>query len=646
MMVLPALTWADTGLLILYGVVLWIPGGLVLVVAGSRGWFLAAASPLLTYGLAGAGGPIVAALGISWRWWTLALITLVVAAVVAGVRRLVASEPNPLPPPWHRAAHAAVGVCVALAAAIGALAVLVGIKTLTALPQDWDAAYHANGIRWIVETGDGSLSGMSQVNWYGTTTSQYYPNAYHLLAATVTDMTGRDIPSVLNANTALIAGVAALGLAALIRVLGGSAVLAGASAVVMVGITAFYDMLWRGPLLPFAIGIALVPALLMMVEEFLRPDRLRDRAPSGIVLALGAAGLLALHPGALIAAIVFAVPMLVARWWTAPNRLPSELLALAMCGVVAIAAVVPHILGSLASAAEASVDWPAVSTPEGAVGWALLFSHSAESRQLWLAGALVVGVLAFTRLGPLRWIVVPAAVFAGVFVLAAASDAPIVEAVTRPWWNDRYRLIGIAALPLAVLAGHGIATGARGLADTVRRLVPATRTRPLALPVAAATAAVVLGGYLLVSAGSYLARNEIRMQSNVGDGPAVSAAEIEGFRVLGTLVGPTQRVMNDRGDGSVWMYALDGVRPVAGHYIGAGVAPDATLLEERFDDYDTDAAVRAAAQRLGVGWVVVDRGFLREDAVRQPGLRELDTVRALQVVYRNPDMTIYRLAPS
>lgn len=645
-MVLPTLTWADTGLLILYVLALWVPGGLVLTAAGARGWFLATASPLLTYGLAGAGGPLVAALGMPWRWWTLPLITLAVAAAVFGVRRLVATGPAPSPPPWHQVAHGAVAATVALAAAIGATAVLVGIKTLTALPQDWDAAYHANGIRWIVETGDGSLSGMSQVNWYDTATSQYYPNAYHLLAATITELTGRDIPSVLNANTALIAGVAALGLAALVRSLGGSAVLAGSSAVVVVGITAFYDMLWRGPLLPFAMGIALIPALLVVVEEFLRPDRWRDRVAGGVVLALGAAGLLALHPGALIAAILFGAPMLVARWWSTPRRLVSELLSLAACGVLALAVVVPHILGSLASAAEASVDWPAVATPEGAVGWVALFSHTAESRQVWVAAALAVGVLAFTRAGPLRWIVVPAAVFAGLFVLAASSDAPLVEAVTRPWWNDRYRLIGIAALPLAVLAGHGIATVARGLDATARRLVPAARSRPLALPVAATTAAVTLAGYLLVTGGSYLARNEIRMQSNVGDGPAVSAAEIEGFRVLGTLVGPDQRVMNDRGDGSVWMYALDGVRPVAGHYSGVGVTPDATLLEERFDDYDTDPGVRAAAQRLGVGWVVVDRGFLREDAVRQPGLVDLDTVRALQVVYRNPDMTIYRLAPS
>lgn len=645
-MVLPALTWADTGMLIFYAVVLWLPGGLVLASAGARGWVLAATAPLLTYGLAGGGGPVVAALGVPWRWWTLLVITLVAVAVVGAARRFVVTGPPAGPPPWHRAGHGAVAIVVALAAVVGAMAVLVGIRSLTAIPQDWDAAFHANGIRWIVDTGDGSLSGMSQVNWYGTTTSQYYPNAYHLVAATVTDLTSRDIPTVLNANTAFIPGIAALGLAALIRRLGGSAVLAGASAVVLVGITAFYDMLWRGPLLPFAMGVALIPALLVVVVEFLRPDCLRDRAAVGVVLALGAAGLLALHPGALIAAVVFSLSMLVARWWRMPRRAPAELLALAACGVLALAFVVPHIVGSLASAAESSVDWPAVTSPEGATGWALLFSHGADSRQVWITAAVVVGALAFTRLGALRWIIVPTAVFTALFILSAASDAPIVEAVTRPWWNDRYRLIGIAALPLAVLAGHGIAVVARALVDGVQRIAPVTRSRPLALPVATACSALVLGSYLFVTGGSYLARNEIRMQNNVGEGPAVSSAEIEGFRVLGGLVGPAQRVMNDRGDGSVWMYALAGVRPVAGHYSGVAVTPDATLLEERFDDYDADSEVRAAAQRLGVAWVVVDRGFLREDAVRQPGLREVDAVRSLQVVYRNPDVTVYRLTPS
>lgn len=645
-MVLPSLTWADAGLLCVYVVVLWVPGGAVVLAARGRGWVLVAAPPLITYGLAGVGGPATTAIGMPWRWWTLPLCALVVAGVVAVVRWAASPTVPAGPPPWHRAGHLAVAAVTGLAALIGALAVLVGIKTLTAIPQDWDAAFHANGIRWVVDTGDGSLSGMSQLNWYGTTSSQYYPNAYHLVAATVADITGRDIPSVLNANTALIPGVAALGTAAMVRRLGGSAVLAGASAVVLVGMTAFYDMLWRGPLLPFAMGVALVPVLVVLLAESLRPERLRDRPVAGVLLALATVGLLALHPGVLIAAVVFGLAYAAARWWEQPRRLGPDLLALAVFGVVTVLLAIPHILGSLNSVADGSIGWPAVTTPEGAVGWALLFSHDADSRQLWITVVLGLGALSFASLGALRWTVVPASVFVALFVLVAASDAPLVEAVSRPWWNDRYRLIGIAALPLAVLAGHGIAMVARVVSTAARRIVPSLGTRPLVLPVAATAAAVVLGGYLVASHGSYLSRNEIRMQNNTGDGPALSPTEIQGLEVLGTMVRPNQRVMNDRGDGSVWMYALAGVRPVAGHYAEAGVNPDARLLAQRFDEYDVDPEVRAAARRLDVGWAVVDQGFLRASAVRQPGMENLDAVRALQVVYRNPDVTIYRLQPS
>jgi hypothetical protein len=101
--------------------------------------------------------------------------------------------------------------------------------------------------------------------------------------------------------------------------------------------------------------------------------------------------------------------------------------------------------------------------------------------------------------------------------------------------------------------------------------------------------------------------------------------------------------MNDQGDGSVWMYALGGALPVAGHYNQSLVDPDVTLLSKRFDDYDTDPAVRAAAGRLDVRWVVLGRGFLRESATRQPGLDDLGRVSELRLAYQNPDFAIYRI---
>lgn len=646
MMVLPAMSWSDVGLIVLTAAVLWVPGGAVLIASRTRGWWLAAGSPLVTYGLASIGGPLLSALGLPWRPWALPLLAAVAALLVLGLRR-TGRDGTPAPAPWHRAAHVAVGGCVAVAAAIGATAVLVGITTLTAIPQDWDAVFHANGIRWILETGDGSLTGMSQVNWYGTDSSQYYPNAYHLVAATIAALSGRDIPSVLNANTVLVPGLAALGIAALVRACGGRAVVSGGAAVLLVGATAFYDMLWRGPLLPFALGVALIPALLIVLEKYLRSPRWSDRLVMVLPLALVAAGLFGLHPGALIAAALFAVAQVASRWTRGtPRPVRSDLVALLVAAPVAVLAVLPHVLGSLRSAAEASNDWPAVTNLAGGLGEALLFSSANTSVQVWLAVALALGLLTATRLRSVSWLLTPATIFVALFVLASASDAPLVEAVTRPWWNDRFRLIGIAVLPLAVVAAHGLAQ----TSDSLRRAVePALSRLPLrqaSLPLATLTAAVVLGAYLAVTGGSYLGRNEVRMQNNTGNGPAVSREELVGFQELGRLVPPGQRVMNDRGDGSAWMYAMAGVLPVAGHYYGNGVDPDATLLAQRFDDYDSDLTVRAAAARLNVHWVVVDRGFLRPDAVRQSGLTDLDRVRELRPAYANPDMILYRLDAS
>ncbi len=48
------------------------------------------------------------------------------------------------------------------------------------------------------------------------------------------------------------------------------------------------------------------------------------------------------------------------------------------------------------------------------------------------------------------------------------------------------------------------------------------------------------------------------------------------MQAVAKIVPPGERVLNDRGDGSAWMYALTGVKPVAGHYDSYRVGPDAT----------------------------------------------------------------------
>lgn len=645
-MILPELGFGDAGLILLTIVVLWVPGTAALLASGSRGWVPVAVGPLGTYGIAGVAGPATSGIGAEWGTVSLLAATLVAALLGFGVRRLTrrwADGGSTAPACWPLPQSLAVAGATTLAALIGGLAVLVGFKRLSTLPQDWDAAFHANGIAWIANTGDGGLTGMSRIVWFGSAPPQYYPNSYHLVSAVITDLTGRDIPSVLNANTALIPGILALGIAVLCRRLGSPALLAVAAVLVVVGVSSFYDMLWRGPLLPFAMGVALIPALLVTLLEYLAAPRIQRRLPTLVPLSLAACGLFALHPGAFIAAALFALPMILSGWMEQPRAIVGDLLSLGIAAAVAVVALLPHLLGSLKSAAEATSDWPAVGTAAEAVGEAFLFGHASETVQVWFALLLLVGLITWLRLGSLRWIIVPAVLFVGLFVTAFASDAPLLEVLTRPWWNDSYRLIGIAAIPLALFVGHGVQQIHSTAVAATARLAPATEARQIGVIVRWSYAAVIVVMLLLLTGGSYLGRNEQLMSKNTGEGPALSSAEIEGLRVLGGMVRPGDRVMNDKGDGSVWMYALGGAVPVAGHYNQALVDPDVTLLSQRFDDYDTDPAVRAAAARLDVAWVVLGRGFLRESATRQPGLDDLGRVSELQLMYENPDFVIYRL---
>ena len=640
---------ADAGVIGLYLLLLLLPGGLLLLLCGLRGWTLVAAAPLATYALAGVGGPLYAAAGLPWSAATAAVGLVVVLLVAFGGRLLVRrlrSAPAVEAPArtWSPAADVGTAAAVVAAALVGVAAVLGGIRTLGAVPQDWDAVFHANGIRLIADTGDGSLVGMGRVNWFETDFTVYYPNAYHLLATVVYQLTGASVPTVLNAHTVLVPGLLALALVALVRRSGGRPVLAAGAALAAVATTSLYDMLWRGPLLPFATGVVLTPVVVVLVLELLDAPSVRAALGPAAAFALGVAGLLCLHPAILIGAVLFTLPAVVQRWWGAPRAVPREVLRLAVPGIVAAAVCALQLAGALGSSGNLdNIDWPAVYPMPEAVGRLLLFGSDTPTVQLVLAGVLVLGFLGYRALGALRWVGVSAALFGVLYVAAASSDEPWVATVTGLWWNDRYRLVALAAVPMAVIVGNGVAEVQRRVAGALAH--GPLRTHPTV--VGAVTAAAVLGGFVLATDGLYLDRNAERMTQNSGEGPAVSSLEIEGMRAVARIVPPGERVLNDRGDGSAWMYALTGVLPVAGHYDATSTGPYTPLLAARFNAYADDPAVRAAVDELGIRYVQLDRGFLRaaEGTGRESGLTDLAGKSWLEVVYRNPDVVLYEIRP-
>lgn len=623
--------------------VLVVPGLLVGLTAGLRGWLLAGAAPLLTFAVAGVSGQWLGAVGIGFGWVTFAVATAVFAGLGFALRRL-RGEPSSRPPLWSPSGHLAVGACWLAAAFIGGYTMLRGMGDLGAIPQGWDAVFHANGIRYVTDTGDSSVTGMSKVAWYAPGEQIFYPNAYHLVSSLIWQITGptagAPIPAVLNAVTVLMPAMLGLSLITLIREFAGRAVLAGFTPIVTVVTTMVLYDLQFGPITPYAQALVLLPVGFALVHRYLN----QPLPGIGCTLGLAVAGLMAVHASMVFTGALFLLPYLLGRWRGGLGVLGRDLKVLLAPAAGALLFIAPTVIGALVLV---TGDYPYRGWPwkqpvgEAARSW-LLFGGQTVTPQIWLAAAFVIGVVTFWRLRELRWLLGTAFLVGIAFVVTSTVDSEVVKQLTRPWWNNPYRLVNLAALAMCVIAAHGLAE----IHALLKRLA-GNRTA-----VSTGLAVLVIGGWSLGSE-LYVDTNSALVQTTVGrhsgqDPHAlpVSRDEAQAMVQLGELARPGDWVLNERSDGTAWSYALGGVRAVAGHYDPFMNPPDADVLAGRFRDYATDPQVRDLVARMNVRWVITGQsGYPRypDGSDRAPGLRDLDGLPFLEVVYRNADSTLYRI---
>jgi hypothetical protein len=641
---------ADVTTVGIYILTMWLPGGLAAATLGVRGWQLAASAPLATYFIAGEAGPLLHAIGLRYGVVSFACCAVVVI-LLCGVarwltlrRRDFADRPAPARAGWLRSSHLVVAGVVTVSAAVGCYVVIRGMGSLDSIPQDWDAAFHANGIRYIADTGDGGLFGMQNINLYVPPNTAFYPNGYHLVGALVYLESHAGLAAVLNANTILWPGILALSLVALVRAFRGRVTTACYTALIAVaGSAGVYENMFRGPLYPYMSALVLIPVGLVALWRYLeRPD-----FDTGTMVVIAAGGLFLVHSSTLFGGAMIALPLLVQRWWGNRTRIRPDVRRLVAVGIPTGIVAAPALLGAVSGVGAPPVFWPVQLTTAAAVGSLLLFQHIEADPQIFLAIGLWVGLISYRRLGPLRWVVGSAALSGALFVAVAAYDNRIVHAISRPWWDDRFRLIVLAFLPLVVMAAHGMAM----IQDWCRHLagrVVGQRLSPQRL--LGVVAVALLAVFLVVTRGLYHSVDESIVNLGYGTQPGidthdmqVSPDEVRAMEQLPALVRPGDRVMNDRYDGSVWMYAIAGVQAVAGHYDDNGMAPEIDMLAKSFNQYDTNPTVRATVAKLHITYVMLDSGFVRTQLSREPGLTNLDKADFLVKVYANPDATIYRL---
>ncbi|MGY1804709.1 DUF6541 family protein [Blastococcus sp. SYSU D00922] len=669
-----------TVLLALFG-----PGLALAACLGLRRSTALFSAPALTFALITAVASVSSYVDLPWNPWALLGYAVAACALVVVVRVLLgragraASGGSPdgsgttdrTPRRSWRPARADIAIAAGVLAgwALSATVLVRSFGSMSNVNQDWDYVFHANLVRLIADTGSANPDVQQAINDWEVQSS-FYPNAFHALGAIVRDVTGAPVFTVLNAQTLMIAGVAGLGLAGLLRALRAPLAVAAATPVLLAGFASFpYDTLWRGPLLPFAMGIALIPAFFLLLHEALESRR----ALQAVAAGLGAAALLGVQSATALSAALIAIPFLVQRWATRPRSAARDLLPLVLTGASAVVVALPFISGVLAvNSAGVQIDWPAVSSVGQATGDLFLLNHAAPAPQYWLSGLMIVGVLSLRRARYMWWWLAGGAVSFALFVLAAASDSQRVADLTAPWWNDRWRFAAVAVLAFAPLAAHGLQVLAETADALLRRVLdrrnggvgtaaappapaedradgpsaaPAWRREsPARVPV---LAALGLAAVFLLSSGLYVNANTVRT-SVAYQGPGqLDPREIQAMRWLSQQPGADGEIMNDPNDGSPYMLALFGIDPVFGHIVSPGTAAGETqrLLLEHFNCLDSDTDLRSAVEDLGITYVFVSSGYVRAEMTRYAGLRDLRDVQSLEKVYEDRGgLRIYRVA--
>ncbi|WP_222267288.1 DUF6541 family protein [Modestobacter marinus] len=629
------------------------PGLLLALAFRIRGWAGLGVAPLLTAALVVLAIVVSSAAGLRWTPLAAGAVTagLLVLAALLGVWSARRREPagpdrdEPAAPEHARLWSALTLVGVAVGGVVGFLVVGRGTGSFRVPNQGFDALFHVNAVEAITSTGNASPSVASLLNGYPEGAS-VYPDALHAIASLVAQLHGDTVTSI-NALMACIPLIAGVGLVALLRALG--LVREAAVAPVLLSATTGYPMdpIWHGPIWVFAFGVALIPAFLVLLHSCLR-----ERSVVGVVLlGLAAAGLALVHPSAAMAAVLAAVFLLVSRWVSRPADAARDVVVLGCAAVLAAVVALPLIGKALLDSGGGTiVDWPVAQSPGQAVGELLLYNYGTDYPQVWLAVPALLGLALGWRVPALRWWYGGTVVFAGLCVLAAAYEGRVVSVLTGPWWNDRFRFAALVFLFLAVFAAVGVVRIGDLLAGRLSRVAARGRDRavaPRGLVAVGALALVVLVVGVL-SKGFYVQDNveRLRLAYVPEGGGSVGPADVVAFDFLAEVADGAP-VLNDPNDGSPWMWALAGVRPVFGAALTDPVSPplpgSRQLLVDGLNCLDSDEDVRGAVEELGVRYVYSSTTTVLGTPSPNEGFHDLSDVESLRPVYERDGATVYEI---
>jgi hypothetical protein len=627
-----------------------IPGAIIARVFRLTWPTAVAVGPALTYGAVALAIVPFGALGVPWNAWTALFALAVVTAVAVGLRialarvRDVDAEARAV----IRGPALVVAAGVLLGALLIGLAALLGMPNWQSVPSNWDAVWHANTIRFILDTGQASPTHMGELRNVETHEALYYPSTFHALASVFSQLTGA-APTTAYTLSSLTAAIWLFPVSAATltwqmlrtrtdewRTAGAAAAAAALSA----SFTAIPYIEFDTASMPnlAAYGMA-VPTMALVVSAL----RHRDRIPLAVLALLG---VFSVHTtGGVVVVLFVAAWWLVDALWHPVRGRIADFFNLLLIGIPTVVLLLPQFLGVLQQA-------------EIIVGHAFV-THEGKKR------GLIDAVVQHTRHlndFPIQWVLIILAAIGGIVLLVRRvwwplavwlllvvsivhSSAPFggpLGALTGKFsdlfYSDPRRLSAVITMLLTAAVGIAVFTLASAAVTGARRLTDKGSSRAWY----AATAAIVVA----VSVGiglAYLPRARFLFGEKY-DRVMVDRKDLEAWAYLATLPGARDTLIGDANtDGTAWMYAVAGLHPLWTHYdypVQQGPGYHRFIFWADADDADTDPRVAEAVKALNIRYVVtstpVVRGFVMPD-----GLVSLDRSRSWEKIYDNGEARIY-----
>ena len=525
------------------------------------------------------------------------------------------------------------------------------INAPDAFSQTYDAVYHLNAVRWILDTGNASSLSFDMVISRGAV----YPLGWHTLVALTMRLSG--ITSIPLASNAVMCAVAGLTWTSGVITLT-SALTAGrragriATAVLASAAPAFplLGLFW-GILYPVFLATAMLPSVLLTaVTASARAMALPRRAVLWLMAGAGCAGLALAHPSIIVIALIAAV-----------SAAATRSVSLAVCAVrarhhmrrAALAYVLTALLAGASwfaapalRASKSVSQWPPYTSVAGGIGEAVTSAPELTAIVWPLALLTVIGFLSAWHRQSTRWVALTHTVVCGLYVVDVSQKvSPLRYSLTGFWYSDAYRPGGfmmVTALPLA-----GI--GACALADAAGRALPRAVRAATTVPwLRAALTILVIAALAWQSTGSAAMSYNLKKFGLTflvtDDSQSLTADELAVVNRLPDLLGPDDVVLADPWRGGSLAYGLTGVTTLPRHLSSYGsTSPALTVLENSLDEVGDNPEVCPAIEELGVDYVLDFKGRTILDGPEAPGLSDIQPRDGFRTVLRIGDATLYRI---